>query len=76
MDNNLLQWFSDAAGFSGTDLSLFIRMLTFLLTVVFCAIVVKGMIAKMSEEDTPLAMIPKLVMLLVFAVAMNAVLYV
>jgi hypothetical protein len=73
--DQLSQWFQSAAGFSGESLSIFIRTLIFLLSVVWGAFIVKGMLTQMNESDDPMSWFVKLVLVLILLVAIWVIIY-
>ena len=73
--DQLSQWFQTAAGFSGENLSLFIRGLIFLLSVSWGAFIIKGMLSQMHESDDPMSWFVKLVLVLILLVAIWVIVY-
>ena len=73
--DELSHCFQIAAGFSGESLSIFIRTLIFLLSVVWGAFIIKGMLTQMNESEDPHSWLVKLVLVLVLLVAIWVVIY-
>ncbi len=73
--DQLSQWFQIAAGFSGESLSIFIRTLIFLLSVVWGTFIIKGMLTQMNESEEPNSWLVKLVLVLILLVAIWVIVY-
>lgn len=73
--DQLNQWFQLAAGFSGASLSIFIRTLIFLLSIIWGAFIIKGMLTQMNESENPNDWLVKLVLVLMLLVAIWVIVY-
>ncbi len=73
--DQISQWFLAAAGFSGEDLSEFIRSFTLFIAVIWAAFIARGMIGEMHNSDEPMGVFGKLIMLLMFIAALWIVMY-
>ena len=70
-----MEAFQEAAGFSAQTLSLLIRTLIFLMSVVWGAFIVKGIFTQMLESEDPMAWFFRLVMLVFLLTALWILIY-
>lgn len=67
--------FQEAAGFSAHTLSLLIRTLIFLMSMIWGAFIVKGILTQMLESDDPMSWFFRLVMLVFLLTALWILVY-